>query len=79
METDGPMLDPSLLSPATGTPVATVGEIGVCSSALRPAGKVVFGDRFLDVVSDGAYIDAGSSVEVVQVVGHRVVVRVVSV
>lgn len=79
VENDGPMLHPSLLSPAADNPVATVGEIGVCSSALRPAGKVIFGDRFLDVVSDGAYIDAGSSVEVVQVIGNRVVVRVVSV
>jgi len=74
-EGDGPMLHPALYTVQQTNSAVSVGETGVCSSALRPAGKVNFGDRFLDVVSDGSYIDAGSTVEVIHVTGNRIVVR----
>ncbi len=74
-EGDGPMLHPALTMVQQTNSSVHVGETGVCSSALRPAGKVNFGDRFLDVVSDGAYIDAGTTVEVIHVTGNRIVVR----
>jgi membrane-bound serine protease (ClpP class) len=51
------------------------GDIGVASSTLRPAGKASFGDLFVDVVSDGGYIDHGTQVEVIRVSGNRIVVR----
>jgi membrane-bound serine protease (ClpP class) len=73
---DGPMLKPSLLShtSAAGGPVS-VGAIGITASALRPSGKAMFGDKFVDVVSDGAYIDHGSQIEVIRVAGNRIIVR----
>ena len=78
-ESDGLMLNPSLLSSTTTTfsPVE-VGTIGMTASALRPSGKAIFGDKYLDVVSDGAYIDHGSSIEVLRVAGNRIIVRAYS-
>jgi membrane-bound ClpP family serine protease len=35
----------------------------------------MFGDKFVDVVSDGAYIDHGSQIEVIRVAGNRIIVR----
>ena len=52
-----------------------VGDTGIAASPLRPAGKVRFGRDYVDVVSDGTFIDAGQPVRAVQVRGHRVVVR----
>ena len=40
-----------------------------------PAGKVRFGHDYVDVVSDGTFIDPGETVRAVQVRGNRVVVR----
>lgn len=54
---------------------AAVGLQGVAVSVLRPAGKAQFGDRILDVVSDGPFIPAGSSIEIVSATRTRIVVR----
>ena len=51
------------------------GDIGIAASTLRPAGKASFGELFLDVVSDGGYIDHGTEIEVIRVAGNRIVVR----
>jgi membrane-bound serine protease (ClpP class) len=56
------------------TPV-DVGATGVTASALRPSGKAMFGDKYVDVVSDGAYIDHGTPVEVIRIAGNRIIVR----
>ena len=55
--------------------IVQVGDTGVASSALRPAGKVRFGNEYVDVVSDGTFVNAGETVRAVQVRGNRVVVR----
>jgi membrane-bound serine protease (ClpP class) len=52
-----------------------IGQSGVALSMLRPAGKAQVGDRVIDVVSDGPFIAAGSTLEIVSVAGNRVVVR----
>ncbi len=51
------------------------GQEGVSMTALRPAGRVRFGDEFVDVVTEGDYIDAGERVRVIQITGNRVVVK----
>lgn len=58
-------------------PSATVhvGDWGVAASPLRPAGKAAFAGEYLDVVSDGSFIDKGRQVRVVQIRGNHVVVR----
>jgi len=52
-----------------------VGHTGVALTHLRPAGRVEVGDRVLDVVSEGEYIDAGEPIQIIEARGHRVVVR----
>lgn len=52
-----------------------VGRLGTAVTDLRPAGLASFGNGAVDVVSEGGYIDRGSSVVVVAVQGSRVIVR----
>lgn len=52
-----------------------VGKSGTAATDLRPAGVVVVGDERLDVVTEGEFISAGSSVTVVRSDGYRHVVR----
>jgi len=52
-----------------------VGKHGTTVSPLRPAGIAEFGGERVDVVSEGAFIDAGQSIDVLRVDGNRIVVR----
>jgi membrane-bound ClpP family serine protease len=54
---------------------ALLGAIGVAATPLRPAGKVQFGDQFVDVVSESGYVQPGTRVQVVEIEGVRVVVK----
>jgi len=78
--------DPSTTKPGRASAAAgqqvhasgvQVGDHGIADSALRPAGRVRFGDDYVDVVTEGAFVDAGAEVRVMQIRGNRVVVRVV--
>ena len=51
------------------------GRRGTALTLLRPAGSVDIDGRYLDVVADGQFIEAGATVEVVAVSGRRIVVR----
>jgi membrane-bound serine protease (ClpP class) len=51
-----------------------IGARGVALSTLRPAGRARIGGRQYDVVTDGDLIGEGAEVEVVDVLGNRVVV-----
>ena len=58
--------------------LVVAGQRGVASTDLRPAGHASFGAGGappVDVVSEGAFLEAGTALEVVRVEGHRVVVR----
>lgn len=61
--------------PGAAQAAGLLGAIGTTVTVLRPAGSVRFGDEFVDVVSDGGYIPAGSRVQVVEVEGTRIVVK----
>lgn len=85
---EGVKLPPTLsetaeLSPEGGTDekalASLVGAQGVAQSDLRPAGIVRVEGRRVDCVTEGAMIDAGARVKVVEVEGNRVVVRRVKV
>ncbi len=52
-----------------------LGQTGEALTTLRPAGRAQFGERVVDVVSEGGYIERGSAVEVLKVAGNRVVVH----
>jgi membrane-bound serine protease (ClpP class) len=56
-----------------------VGEQGVATTNLMPAGKAEFNGELVDVISDGLLIDRGSAVVVVKTRGNRVLVRAVEV
>ena len=42
---------------------------------LRPAGMAQFGERFVDVVTEGNFVPAGARVQVIEIEGNRVVVK----
>lgn len=52
----------------------SLGDRGIALSLLRPAGKADFGNRRIDVVADGDFINKGETVEIVEISGNRVVV-----
>ena len=52
-----------------------VGRVGTVLTELRPAGSMLLDGSPLDVVSEGAYVEKGETVEIVSVNGSRVVVR----
>ncbi|MDR0327282.1 MAG: hypothetical protein LBI05_03190, partial [Planctomycetaceae bacterium] len=54
------------------------GLLGLCGTTvtpLVPAGKARIGDELYDVVSDGDLIEKDSSIEIVRVIGYKIVVR----
>ncbi len=57
---------------------AQVGDRGVATSPLRPAGKARFNNVYVDVVTEGDLVDQGAEVEVIERRGNRVVVRQVT-
>ena len=73
------VLDPAVARPegfaAAGGAPGLVGLTGRALSALRPAGTALFGDRRLDVVTRGDYIDAGQPIRIVETEGARIVVE----
>jgi membrane-bound ClpP family serine protease len=72
--TDQPNASQSAL-PGAVEAAELLGAIGTSTTPLRPAGVVRFGDKFVDVVSDGGFIPAGTRVQVIAVEGTRIVVK----
>jgi membrane-bound ClpP family serine protease len=66
-ESPAPAVSPEL--------AALLGAIGVAATPLRPAGKVQFGEEFVDVVADGGYVGPGARVQVIEIEGNRIVVK----
>jgi membrane-bound serine protease (ClpP class) len=73
-----PHLNPGMFRQSSDELPVSVGQEGFAASMLRPAGKASFGDQFLDVVSDGAFIEHGTKIEIIQISGKRIVVRPVA-
>lgn len=51
------------------------GRLGIAATPLRPSGSVKLDDEYLDVVTEGSYIEKGKTVKIIKVSGGRVVVR----
>ncbi|MDA7858644.1 peptidase [bacterium] len=62
----------------TPHPLVSVGDWGESESLLRPAGRAKFNDRSIDVVSDGAFVEAGVPVRVIEIQGSIIRVTQVS-
>lgn len=52
-----------------------VGKHGKALTTLRPAGTALVGDKRLDVVTEGDYLDIGDEIEVIRIDGNRIVVQ----
>ena len=70
-----PQLTDSERRAATTPPDHLAGAVGTATSALRPAGSALFGDRPIQVVTTGMRIPRGARIRVVEVSGNRVVVE----
>ncbi len=66
---------PAETIPAVTEPASLVGATGLALSDLRPGGFAQIGRERVDVVTQGDYIRAGESVEVIADEGYRRVVR----
>jgi membrane-bound serine protease (ClpP class) len=73
---DAPRLKSELFG--EGEFAGLLGSRGASVSLLKPYGKARINGQVLEVVSDGPFIDAGSSIEVIEVSGRRIVVKEVS-
>jgi membrane-bound serine protease (ClpP class) len=51
------------------------GQTGIAASYLRPAGIGLFGDRRIDVLTEGEYIPQGTQIRVTRVEGARIFVE----
>ena len=56
-----------------------LGKEGVALTLLRPSGKALIDGRRIDVVTEGALVEKGAPVRVMEVEGARVVVRQIGV
>jgi membrane-bound serine protease (ClpP class) len=61
---------------AQDSPIA-VGMVGSAITPLRPAGRVQIGDRLVDAVAEGAFLEAGAPVRVTAANAFRVTVEAV--
>ncbi|MFO0943224.1 MAG: NfeD family protein [Pirellulales bacterium] len=53
----------------------SLGMPGTAHSDLRPSGKALIEGQYIDVVSDGEYVERGSTVHIVRIEGNIVTVR----
>ena len=53
----------------------TSGKTGIALTSLRPAGIAQFGDKRIDVVTEGVLLDQGENIVIVRAEGNRVIVR----
>ena len=61
--------------PGVQEAVSMLGQVGAATSMLRPSGTAKFGDRYIDVVTEGDFLPPGTPIQVVEVEGTRIVVK----
>lgn len=61
--------------PGTEEITVNIGDRGVVTSPLRPAGSAKFGDAVVDVLTRAEFMETGDHVEIEEVHGNRVVVK----
>ena len=72
---DRPETDEQPLLPGVDVAVSLLGQVGTATSMLRPSGTAKFGDRYIDVVTEGDFIPPDTPIQVVEVEGTRIVVK----
>ena len=53
----------------------SVGDVGTAKSVLRPVGKGVFEDTEYEVQTLGHYVEAGTSIRIIQIIGLKIIVE----
>jgi len=61
--------------PPSAAPLVMPGDVGIVTGDLRPGGQARFGQKIVDVSSQGEYVEAGRRVQVLEIDGMRIVVR----
>jgi membrane-bound serine protease (ClpP class) len=73
------LIRPLLLAPRAVAdekpPAVPVGVEGRAETCLRPAGRALFGEQRIDVITQGEFIDSGATVRVIKARGNRIVVE----
>ncbi len=78
LKTAGPGSGEELVGSAGTTKTdVSVGAVGEALSMLRPAGRARFGDKVLDVMTQGEFIEMGRAIEVLETKGNRILVRAI--
>lgn len=57
------------------TSAAKVGDTGIVFTFLRPSGKAKIGNEVFDVITEGEFLEKGTPVEIMEIIGNRIVVR----
>lgn len=73
----GPYLAASLAGARLDLPKAAappVGKTGIAMTALRPAGKASIEDEVYDVVTQGDFIERGTPVRILKIIGVKIIV-----
>ena len=53
---------------------ANVGDLGIAMTFLRPSGKIKIENEIFDVITDGEFIEKGTSVKISEIKGNRIIV-----
>lgn len=53
----------------------SIGDVGISRSVLRPVGKASFDDTEYEVQTLGHYLEAGTSVRIIQIIGLKIIVE----
>ncbi len=78
IENGSPKLDEFGKPIAQPHPRVSIGDWGRAESLLRPAGRAKFAGRSLDVISDGAYVDAGTQIRIIGISGNIIRVEAIA-
>lgn len=73
--TEAELAEAAVTSSGGAYPALTPGMQGVATTRLVPGGKALFGQRYVDVIAEGEYLERGALIVVMEVRGNRVVVK----
>ena len=74
---DGPYLDANLKdfhADSVEAGGASVGDIGISMTFLRPSGKIKINDNIFDVITEGEFMEKGTPVKISAIKGNRIIV-----
>lgn len=71
----GETMQIDMTAPADKTGKLNIGDTGVATTKLRPAGQGRFGHAIVDIVAEGDFIEKGCKIKVILIQGNRVVVH----